>query len=152
MAQQVLNTLNVRPGGTGHSGGGVLEIVGAGIRPADTGSDPLERFVKRGYGKMPPQLVSKHQVVRIAPQRPGGEPVLRLALALCPQILKSNFRRFNLPGFTALGTVSYVVLCATLFSCWSCWLTVIRRASKSTWSQDRPRHSPSRRPANKHSA
>lgn len=113
MAQQVLNTLNVRPGGNGHGGGGVPQIVGAGVRSADTGNDPLERFVKRGYGKMPPQLVGKHQIVRIAPQRPGGEPVLRLALPLCPQILKSNFRRFNLPGLSALCRGRYVVLCAT---------------------------------------
>ena len=62
---------------------------------------------------MPPQLVGKHQIVRIAPQRPGGEPVLRLALPLCPQILKSNFRRFNLPGLSALCRGRYVVLCAT---------------------------------------
>ena len=115
MTQQVLDALDVRPGGNGYGGGSVPQIVRAGIRPSDAGGDSLELPIEGGDGVVLPQLICEHQVIRIAPQGPSGEPVLRLPFPLCPQVLEGNLRRLDLPGLATFCGGRYVVPAALLF-------------------------------------
>lgn len=115
VSQQVLYALYISPRGNRNGGGGVPEIMGPGVRPADTGSNPLERFIEGRYGKMPAHFIREYQIIRVAPQLTGGEAVFCLPLSLCPQILKRNFWRLDLPGLSVLCAWGDVVSSALLF-------------------------------------
>lgn len=115
MAHQVLNALDIRPGGCGHCCGGVSEIVGAGIRPSDPGGDPLEVGVERVYCQVLPRGIGENQIVRVVPILSGGKLILRLAGPLRPEVLEGNLWRLDLAGLPALGGRGDVVPCPLLF-------------------------------------
>lgn len=115
MAQQILNALYIGPGSNGNGGGCVPEIVRPGVRPADAGSDFLKMTVEGRYSKMPAHSIREYQIIRVAPQLTGSKAVFCLPLPLCFQISKSNLRRLDLPGLSALGAGCNVVFSALLF-------------------------------------
>ena len=67
MAQQILNALYIGPGSNGNGGGCVPEIVGACVRPSDTGGNLLEVFVKGENGVVLSNFICKYQIIRVAP-------------------------------------------------------------------------------------
>lgn len=53
VAQQVLDALNVRAAGDGYGCRRVSEVMGAGVRAADAGSDGLKPLVRYGWRSVP---------------------------------------------------------------------------------------------------
>lgn len=115
VAEEVLDTLNVRAAGDGNRGCGVPEVVGPRVRPADTGGNLLEILVEGQDHIMPPQLICEHQIVRVAPGRASLQPVLCLPALLCPEVFKRYRRRLDGPGLPAFGGGREEVLTSTGF-------------------------------------
>ena len=152
MAQQVLHALYVSSGSNRNSRGGVPEIMRSCIWPPDTLCNSFEGFIEGRYSQMSAHRICKNKIIRVIPQFPGSKAILSLPLSFCPQILKCDFRRLYLPGLSVLRAGGNVVRRVFLLFLLELLADGNSLGFKSTCSQESPRHSPSRNPANRQSA